>query len=517
MVRRDVGTGECAAYNSPVTRAEELRRTASHRISPELVILGLNLAIAVPLAYALNLWQDEAYTLHTTARGLAYAFHAAIGFEQNAPLYFLIVNLLRGFGDGVFFLRLFSVLCIAATVGLTPLLSRRYLPASNPRLAAAVVAFNPFVIYAAVDLRAYGLIVLLSAILLLTYYDAFLAEKPSAAAAAGYAVCVAAALYTQYYLAFLIAAQGITLLVYRPRTFWRFFLAGLAGALVFAPMLAIVPGQVQNFKEGFAAPSLPHTFAGLGGIVMRYVLPLPFPHAKFVYAGLALAGAISLAVLRPSLKSSNAVVVFVTACAAFLFALAAYAGGVHILDRHAASLYLPATLSVFALIASLPGENRQRVALGWCAAVVVLSLATLARTYASASNAGDWIRVSRYIESNERFGQPIAVFEAENALPLAYYYRGPNPIVPVPKAVDFDRYDVSTFVIRSAAQLEKAMPHQTWVWLVTAGACSSANVHFGCSVLERFVRERYHVASDVEFHGSRVRLLVLKSPSYSSR
>ena len=224
MVHRDVGAARRPAYNSPVTRAEELRRTASHRISPELFILG-NLAISVPLAYALNLWQDEAYTLHTTGAGLAYAFSAAISFEQNAPLYFLIVNLLRHFGDGVFFLRLFSVLCIAATVGLVPLLCRRYLPTANATLVTAVVAFNPFIIYAAVDLRAYGLIVLLSALLLLTYYDAFLSESPGAWPAAAYAICVAAALYTQYYLAFLIAAQGITLLLFRRRAFWRFLVA----------------------------------------------------------------------------------------------------------------------------------------------------------------------------------------------------------------------------------------------------------------------------------------------------
>src|SRR5581483_5357831 len=194
MVRRAVSAPENPSYNSPVTRAEELRRTASHRISPELLLLGLNLAVSVPLAYALNLWQDEAYTLHTTGAGVPYAFSAAIGFEQNAPLYFVIVALLRHFGSGLFFLRLFSVLCIAATVALVPLLSRRYLPKIDPNWVTAVVALNPFVIYAAVDLRAYGLIVLLSALLLLTCYDAFLAESPSKGAAVAFALCVAAAL-----------------------------------------------------------------------------------------------------------------------------------------------------------------------------------------------------------------------------------------------------------------------------------------------------------------------------------
>jgi len=399
-------------------------------------------------------------------------------------------------------------------VGLVPLLCRRYLPNSNATLVTAVVAFNPFIIYAAVDLRAYGLIILLSALLLLTYYDAFVSESPALGPAAAYAFCVAAALYTQYYLAFLIAAQGITLLLFHRRAFWRFLLAGAIGAAAFAPIVAMVPGQVQNFKEGFAAPSLPHTLAVLGGILFRYVLPLPFAHAKLVYAGLAVAGAVALFILRPSLRATgNAPIVVMTACAAILFAAGAYAGGVHILDRHAASLYVPVTLSVFALIASLPAESRARVGLWWCVAVVLLSLASLGRTYASGANSGDWIRVTRYLEGNERPGEPIAVFEAENALPLQYYYRGPNRIVAIPEAVDYHRYDVTAFVVRNAKQLESAMPRQGRSWLVTAGACNSANVAFGCTTLERYVCEHYRVDSDVEFHGSRVRRLALKPPT----
>src|SRR5262249_50643382 len=163
--------------------------------------------------------------------------------------------------------------------------------------------------------------------------------------------------------------------------------------------------------------------------------------------------------------------------------------------------YLPATLSLFALIASLPAQRRGRVAIGWCVAVVVLSLVTLGRTYASAANSGDWIRVTRYLEAHERAGEPIVVFEAENALPLAYYSRGPNRIVPVPQAVDFHRYEVSAFVIRNSTALESAIPPQSRLWLVTAGACKSANVDFGCSTLERFVGDRYRIESDAAFHG----------------
>ena len=96
------------------------------------VAAGINLAITLPLASLLNIWQDEAYTLETTSRGIGYAFAQAVGFEQNAPLYFVVISIWRHLGDGIFHLRLFSVACIAVTVLLTPAIARRYVPRSNP-------------------------------------------------------------------------------------------------------------------------------------------------------------------------------------------------------------------------------------------------------------------------------------------------------------------------------------------------------------------------------------------------
>lgn len=473
---------------------------------------AVNLAVTVPLAALLNIWQDEAYTLHTIGRGVGYAFAEAIGFEQNAPLYFVLMSVWRHFGDGVFQLRLFSVLCIAVTVLLTPAVARRYLPQINPLLPAAVVACNPFMVWAAVEMRVYAMIMLVSALLLLTFHDAFVKKPPSAASAAAYAACVAVALYTQYYMAFLIAAQGISIAIYYRRSLLRFALAGAAGALAFVPMLAIIPGQVQNFKDGFASPSLVHALIGLVGVLLRYVLPLPVAHSKVFYAVIVAGVGVALLVARPKRGGSGNPALLVTMAGAFaLFAVGTYASGVHILDRHAASLYLPATIAVFALFAYLPRRLDRRLALGWTCAIVLLSALTLARTYQALAKPGDWPRVAAYLQAHEKHGQPIAVFEAENALPLSFYYRGGNRVAPIPNGVDFRRYRVSRFVIHDESELAGAMPREHRLWLVTAGACTSANVQFGCVTLERFVSQCYRVRSDIKFFGSEVRELERRS------
>ena len=466
------------------------------------------LAAGLALSHTLNIWQDEAYTLNTTGAGFAYALHQSIVFEQNAPLYFAVVVFLRRFGEDVFFLRSFSVLCAAGTVALVPGLVRRYVPRADGGLVALVVSCNPFLMWSAVQLRAYALIIFMSALLLLTFYDAFMKERRSVWTALAYAPCVALALYTQYYLAFLVAAQGLTLLLWYRRSLLRFILASFAGCLAFVPMLMAIPGQVQNFRTGFERPTLPHALATLTSILWHYLIPLSFPGAGVVYGVLSVAIVLALLQYRPRLTvGEGGAIVFLTAAALVLFAAATFEAGVLVLNRHAASLYVPVTLSAFGVIASLSTPLRLRAASAFATVAIAVSLVSLGITYRALATPGDWIRVDAYLRDHERPGEPIAVFEAENALPLAYYYKGPNRIVAIPHGVNFKKYDVMDFVIRDESQLRSVMPRAARVWLITAGECTSANVRFGCSTLEHFVAGHYRVLSDASFYGSRVRLL----------
>jgi Dolichyl-phosphate-mannose-protein mannosyltransferase len=491
-----------------VAAAQETSIALVRRSRLPLAALCVNLAVTLPLAFILNIWQDEAYTLQTTSRDLGYAFHQAIAFEQNAPLYFLLETVWRHVNGSIFFLRLPSVLCVAATIALVPWLARRYVPRVDAGLVTLLVACNPFVIWAAVEMRVYALVILLSALLLLAFYDAFLAERPAKMAAVAYAACVIVALYTQYYLGFLVAAQGLTLLIYRPRALLRFALCGVVAAIAFAPMLAIVPSEVQNFKSAFTPPSPLRALVVLAGILARYELPLLFAHAKMVYFALAVGLVLALIVVRGKLTAmGDGLILAMTGGAFAFFAIGTYLGGVHVLDRHAASLFLPCTLSVFAAFTFLRPPLQRGVTLGWFWLAIIASSAAVVQTYLPLAKPGDWIRATAYLRANERPGEPILVFEAENALPFSYYYNGPNRVIAIPHGVDFNHYDVTRFVIHTPAELDGIMPHAPRLWLITAGECTSANVAFGCGPLESFVARHYRVESSASFYGSQIRLL----------
>lgn len=481
-----------------------------------LAAVCLNLAIALPLCVILNIWQDDAYTLHSTGSGAASAFHAALSFEQSAPLYFVIISIWREANAGAAFARLFSVLCIAATIALVAPIAERYAPRAGPRWICLTAAINPFLIWAALEIRPYALIILLSALLLFFFEEAFLHTSPRRSMPALYALCVLCALYTQYYLAFLIAAQGAYLTLFRRRALPAFLLCGAVAALAFLPLLATLPGQVQNFQGGFAPPhSLLDPARALAGSIVRYVLPLDFlPHASALYALLiafGFAGVVFAVASRRVERHGDGAIIAITAFAVAAFDAGLFAAKVHFLNRHGASLAVPAMLSVAAAFTYLRPAWRRISLTCWYATVAAASIATLGTTYAAGAKAGDWERVASYIESREAPGEPIAVFQAENALPFAYYYHGSNRIYAIPHAVDFKRYDVTKFIVRNQNDIERVLPRNAKrVWWINAGECMSANLAFGCDVVERYISTHYQVLERAHFYKSDIRFLALR-------
>ncbi len=486
--------------------------------SPTLatIAITINATIGLILAAVLNIWQDEAYTLHTTAGSLSYAYTQALRFEQNAPLYFVLLNLWRHIDGSLFFARLFSVLCVTISLALVPRLAERYLPRINPGLVTLAIALNPWTIWAAVDARVYAMIILLSALLLIFFYDAFISEDAPHPwrATLLYAFFTAIALYTQYYLGFLVAGQAIALVVFARSRIPRYLVASVFALLLFLPIAVQLPSQMANFQGAFAAPDSPLAATGtILDILGHYVIPIhTFGRPVLAIWVLAFVTIAALTALRPHLtRYGDSLLLVMTAGGAVLMSLALYTEHIHVLDRHLAPLFLPIVLSMFSLFTYVRDPARARAVLIWACASVAISIFTLGTTYYSLAKRGDWIRVNAYLRGHEAPGQPIVVFEAENALPLSYYYRGPNRIVPIPTAVNFSDYDVSSFVIRSVKQMSHVMPATRTLWFITAGECNSANIDFGCDFVDQYLATHYRVLSTQQFYGATVRLLAKKS------
>lgn len=487
-----------------------------------LLLVG-HLALTLTLAMLLNLWVDEAYTLHTTSQGLFYAFDQALWFEVQPPLYFILLTLWRQVSSSLLWARLLSILCAAATVALLPRLARRFCPTHHPVWLTAMVAFHPFLIWAATEARVYALTIFLSALSLPWFLDGYAVDSPSRKARWKHGFVVSAALLTQYYLGFLFAAQaGALLLLRRWRAFMDFCIAMAIVGVSLIPLFIAVSTQMSTHTAVLQnALPLTDAFTTLFSKAVDFMLPAEWPPLTRVQGDILLGSLLVIGVWRwwkkdpPLVFSLRVLWILAALLMVALTLVLAHVGERELMGRrHAAGLFLPALLTVGSVMAHAP---KRAVLPLWSALSLVFCLLSLGSVYRPLAKLGDWDRVARYLETVAEPGQVIAVFPGEVNLGLSYYYTGANPIAPLPRGAAFATYDIQRFVIDEEQEIVQALTAATtdlsWIWLVTFDFvdCRFLGVDFGCQVVERFIDDHYTVESTRQFFGSRVRLLRRKT------
>ena len=243
-----------------------------------IVLLALGLRLA-RLTFQ-PLWWDEGWSLYFAASDVPTLLDLT-SVDIHPPLYYLLLRLWDVVvGSSVVSVRLFSVLIGTAAVPLIYLLGRRLLGRRGGLLAALLLTLSPFHVYYSQEVRMYGLVTLLG---LAAFYFAHRwisqpwASQPRAVAHApawgsllGYVLAAAAALYTQYYVAFLLLGLNLALalhwLRHRPpapvlrRRAAAWLAAQAAVLLLFLPWLWYAAGRLATyvrFKVGVEAdPSL---------------------------------------------------------------------------------------------------------------------------------------------------------------------------------------------------------------------------------------------------------------------
>jgi hypothetical protein len=482
----------------------------------------VNLAISVPLARALNILLDESYTLHTTGGGIRYAWTQALRFELQPPLFFTLLSIWRVLDQSILFARIFSVICAAVTVYLSLGLARRYAPRVSPLLVGLVCAVHPFVIWSAVNIRVYAFALLLSALLLLFFYDGFLAEKGKSWSRWAYLIVAVLALYTQYYLGFMLLANAIVLVVQRRWTPLRSYILGMCGVgVLFLPMVPEVYRQFFAHTKDIAGhDSFPTSLNDFSWIVKGHIFPADADRLESVRRWLQLIGIPALAVAglirwREFRKTGVLPIWVVFVILLPIFLLLRYRIGYDFFSaKHTSALFFPALLSVWALIRIVAGRWGSMI---WGALVLVACIVSLTAIYRPMAKVGDWRRAADYVAAHEANGEPILFFSPTGAEPFGYYYHGPNRLVPLPKPESYDTYDIERYVLHSDQEITDALGAgpgtNQRIWVVTDSFCRLQAVDFNCPLLENYLNRYYEVESEQEFYGSRVRLLRLRVPA----
>ena len=480
-----------------------------------LPIVALYLPVSIFLAAKLNIWIDEAYSLATTSTSFGHTLHQALYFEDQPPFYFLALHAWQTLDHSIFFARLFSVLCIGLTLVLTNNLSKRYFPSISSSFVIAGLALNPFLLWAALEIRVYALVILLTAIVQVAFLDAYWGNQRSQAARVIFVCGSIVGLYTQYYFAFLLIGLGFILALRGLAVLKKFSIDLAITVLAFSPMLLTLPQQFHTATVNQSVnQSLFQAFHEMAQIVLRFVIPAyALPH--FAPTVFLICLALGFASVQISSKrwrqDDNWYVPAVLAFTIFLLETATLVlTHQQITSRYAAVMFVPFGLAVYGILANSSPVSRFAVPV-WTVLMLLLSAGTLYQTYEPLAKAGDWQRVASYITAHEQPQQPVLVFEASAALPLSHYYAGVNALAPVPAPLELKRFNPRDNVLATPAQIDRVLSTQKYpireLWLVRTAYCKWLSVDFGCAVLNSYVHDNFQVVRNVPFYGSTVQLL----------
>ena len=480
-------------------------------------ILVIHFAVVVWLSATLNVWVDETYSMNTTSRDLPYAVSQALIIEEHPPFFFIVLWFWRQISESVFWGRMLTALCTLGFLLVAWRVVKRALPAIHPAWVIAPIAANPYVIYAGTEMRAPAMNLLLSGVLMWFFIEGFLIESPKRWAAVAYGVASIVALYTYYYLGFLLLANGIALLLTRrPRQIaWYYGLMAVT-AIAYTPMWLALPSQSDAFAQRLPfSLSLPGGFRLMIERIQAYLWPsngfsLPGKTRWIVPGLIAMCVGVSLFINRRRVGKPLVVMFVLTAVLATAYSLLAWKLGWRaMLARHAMPIALPAYLCVFGVFSLYADGPRRRVLAAWTAVAAVTCGLGLYTMFKPAAKPGDWKRVAEFIRANEQSHQPILVFPAMSAHPFSYHYKGSNEIVPIPRPETFVRYNHPDDALQNEFEIETALAQIPYsvdsAWVVVdcdPESCGDQIRDHNLEILQKFLEENYTIEETRSFFGA---------------
>ncbi|HEV7644396.1 MAG TPA: hypothetical protein VGO50_10675 [Pyrinomonadaceae bacterium] len=493
--------------------------------SPKFVLLlmAVHLAVALPLAYALNIWVDEASTLYTT-QNISHALNHAMADELQAPLYFWVLSVWRQIDGSIFFARLFSTLCSLASIKVAFDVARRFLPEYARKFAPVIVAIfalHPLLFWASTEVRGYALVVLLSGLLLRFFYDAYLAEKPALKDRAIYIAIAVVALYTNYFLGFILVGNFCALLALRKFRLATHYLGHMAivGAL-FSPLGYALSGQLET-RSQMGDRSFFESVRTLWQHLQTFLLPVNiFSEEANIPAFLRLwifrlsAAGITIYLWAKRFKglSDNTIALGIISLipALFLLAVVWLLGSGYANIRHASLLLLPVIMFFSALLYE---AFSKKGLLAWALLLAFFIPFAGWQEFTGLVKRGDWEKAAAYIQANEKPGQTILLFKPYDSLAFKIYYKGPNTVLPGEGFFTWSQQNHFNFTEAAAALddqtdslISQIPPGTGEVWLLTGEICDNPKTLSFCCALEEYFDSNYTMVDSKEFYLEKIRL-----------
>jgi mannosyltransferase len=433
-------------------------------------------------------WMDEALTAYEARLPFGAMINTVVHVETTPPLYFVLIwAWAHLFGTGEAALRSVSMLAGVALVPVAYLSARDLVNARAGVVAAALVSFNPFLIWYSQEARAYMLLAALSGASFLWFVRA--RRRPSRRNLAWWGVWSSLALMTHFFAGFLVGPEALWLL-------WtaRSRAAGAAVGVVALVQVAMLPFALVDTGHGAGWIAQTPQHIRVSQAVAEWGVSILYRRTTIgegLLGGAALLVLVGLLLAFGGDRRTRRGAAVAAAIAGFVWVAPLVLGMLHRGDDYFLSRnVIPAVVPLAVLLGAACVVPRLRLvgAALAVALVAMFSYATIRVQTHGYLQRPDWRSVAHALGPTT---VPRAIIAANGftADPLKVYLPRVNWVQPQSQSVVVQEVDV----VGDRKQLPLrpvriALPHQPPIWLRPIGAPTPALVAPpGTTLVDRFV------------------------------
>lgn len=460
-----------------------------------------------------DVWIDEASSLVTASMPYNKVFHTALIWESQAPLYYLILYLWMQIYPSYFFARTLSLILVSVFLFIIYKIIYRYEKSKLVQsLYLIVVASAYFVVLAAVTVRYYSMVLLLSAWLIDIFLSRYLNDEPPSPKIRILFILVSTlAVFTQYYLSIFLLALGITLWVnFGFKRFLKYCVDMILPVVVLCVLFNIICSQYSVFVAiEEARPSLLGAFRfGIKNIESA-IINLNFFHgykvAKLALRGLFLLVLLVLFINRKNIsKRGNCLITLIIINTLGLLVLYFCIHTNFIQFWHI--LFFNASILVFLFFGVTALQKKWSLIL--FSIFILLNIYSVTNYYRPAKYLAN---LNRYLEADESSNENIYVYPNIFKDIFQFQYTGINELIPLPKAIDYDLgYNLQLYALKGENQLDSFFTknrdkNQKSFYLLENRKHNLSNVDFKFRQFDSWLDQNFNLISDTTFTKYRLR------------
>jgi hypothetical protein len=453
------------------------------------------------------IWEDEAYSLHTSSYNLAEVIRLSYNFEGQPAFYFVLLSIWRNLNASIFFARLLSVIFIGLSAYFFSNLLSLFAAKEGKRWMIIIFLLNPFTVWAALEIRLYALVVLLSTASIFYFLKYYFEEKGK------YLYILLAisliGLYTQYFFALLIVSFALSVLLLKGwRKFFEFCFYFIPVIILFLPNIIFLRQQISmgrtylpgdSYKEKILEiVRTPQDFLlALQAVKMkqsvRWIIKIPFMAAFLLV----------LFRIFKEKKSSNIsferivkILVLTTAALSVLFILV-----VVVLKLYYQEKYFLITFPLFLLLFNVFLFSQRRSIIFTVIGLYFICLLII--KYQFPEKTYNFENVSNYIQKISLKNEPVIFYGKSILPPFQYYYTGSNRLYTLPPLVyDKDYYEER---IQDTAEFNKEIkdiksPTDSYLLVTESITGFKYKQAMSRAMIQKSIRDRYIISLDTTFN-----------------